>query len=175
MNTSSERFVNAETKMPVGFKVEKSVLLSAHDSSVLRKVNEYENPELVMRLQIKLSLDQKAAQLLFEDVKKFLAICALRKGNFSPTKAIDKGWHEFLMYTRDYDDFCHGLLGVKIHHQPDSYYKKKKSDKIYPTIIAEQFFGKLSDNWKCEVSATCCSGGDCSNSEGGCSHCTSDE
>jgi hypothetical protein len=34
-------------------------------------------------------------------------------------KAIDQMWHVFLLYTKDYMDFCNEYFGEYIHHLPD--------------------------------------------------------
>lgn len=34
-------------------------------------------------------------------------------------REIDQMWHIFLLYTRDYNDFCTKYFGEFLHHQPD--------------------------------------------------------
>ncbi|WP_433367889.1 glycine-rich domain-containing protein [Streptosporangium sp. CA-115845] len=36
----------------------------------------------------------------------------------SPSKRVDIGWHTFLAYTREYQDFCTRGAGRFIHHAP---------------------------------------------------------
>lgn len=36
----------------------------------------------------------------------------------SPTKAVDAGWHAFILHTADYAEFCARVLGTFIHHNP---------------------------------------------------------
>ncbi len=45
-------------------------------------------------------------------------------------KKIDLIWHLFLLYTREYQDFCQEYFGEFIHHQPD----------IAPGLPKEQSF-----------------------------------
>ncbi len=35
-----------------------------------------------------------------------------------PSEAADQLWHEFILYTRDYDRFCEQAFGKKLHHTP---------------------------------------------------------
>ena len=35
-----------------------------------------------------------------------------------PSKAVDTLWHEFILCTRDYEDFCQRAFGHFLHHQP---------------------------------------------------------
>lgn len=36
-----------------------------------------------------------------------------------PTRVEDLGWHAFLLFTREYAEFCHRTAGRFIHHAPD--------------------------------------------------------
>jgi hypothetical protein len=35
-----------------------------------------------------------------------------------PSQAVDVVWHEFILFTRDYDAFCRAVLGRYLHHVP---------------------------------------------------------
>lgn len=35
-----------------------------------------------------------------------------------PSQAVDAAWHEFILFTRDYDAFCRATLGRYLHHVP---------------------------------------------------------
>ncbi len=44
--------------------------------------------------------------------------------NFIPVmheemRTIDNMWHEFILITRDYHDFCHHYFGRFLHHEPN--------------------------------------------------------
>lgn len=54
----------------------------------------------------------------FEELKRFLVTKALYPDKlFSPSSLIDDAWHTFIIFTKDYFDFC-DLLGGYIHHRP---------------------------------------------------------
>ncbi len=36
----------------------------------------------------------------------------------SPSKAVDVGWHTFILHTVDYAEFCERVAGRFIHHVP---------------------------------------------------------
>jgi hypothetical protein len=60
------------------------------------------------------------AERIMEQALAFLDACAINKGTpLSPSKPVDVGWHTFLMYTKDYAEFCHRIAGRFIHHVPD--------------------------------------------------------
>jgi hypothetical protein len=113
---------------------------------------DYEFPQIIRRYQDKLGLDEAAARLLWEDTKKFLYLCGTNpEAGMSPTLALDDGWHEFLMYTKQYSEFCQTYFGRFVHHVPD--------DPMNPPVgrprvirtreLAEEAFGieALSANW----------------------------
>lgn len=54
-----------------------------------------------------------------EQALAFLVACALNpEARLSPSKQVDVGWHAFLAYTREYQDFCTRVAGRFIHHAP---------------------------------------------------------
>ncbi|HEY4512831.1 MAG TPA: hypothetical protein VJH63_04265 [Candidatus Paceibacterota bacterium] len=113
----------------------------------LNKVMAYQNERLVKTLQRKLNLTRMGAILLFEDLKRFLYLCAIFKNNCAPTPKIDKAWHEFILNTRDYADFNEMQFGLFLHHRP-GIPKRKSLPLIEKTKDnAKKAFGDLSSNW----------------------------
>jgi hypothetical protein len=52
------------------------------------------------------------------ELKRYLVLRSRLSGDTLPTpKAVDQLWHVFLLYTRDYSEFC-DTLGGFIHHVP---------------------------------------------------------
>ena len=37
----------------------------------------------------------------------------------SPSRQVDDGWHQFIIHTKAYADFCEAIAGRFIHHTPD--------------------------------------------------------
>ena len=128
----------------------------------LDEVMAYQNPGLVARLQRKLGLTEEQATALFEDTKRFLYLCGLSPSGsgFSPTPTIDEGWHNFILFTRDYGEFCRQFFGRFIHHVP----KNKADGEIggkysgeRTLVAARKIFGEgLSVNWNYPAEADCC-------------------
>src|SRR3989344_4875125 len=83
---------------------------------ILDQVMAYQNADVVARLQRELNITEEEANLLFDDTQRFLYLTATYPGTWSPPKQVDKGWHEFLMFTRDYAEFCQRYFGHFIHH-----------------------------------------------------------
>ncbi len=125
-------------------------IIIAPDQELLAAVLAYEHEPLVARLQKKLNINEHKARQIFEDTKRFLFICGTCNGRWSPSREIDEGWHNFIMFTKDYMKFCEKFFGRFIHHQPNL--PGQVPDKTRPrrTLIAAiQLFGRenLSSSW----------------------------
>ena len=147
-----------------------------YNQQLLDAVESYRNEKVLYRFQTKLGLDVEQAEALFKDTKRFLLLCGCfrSRGPLSPTAAIDNGWHEFLMFTKDYQEFCEQYFGGFLHHSPFVPWIAEKPGGIYRTYrLAREVFGSdLSQNWMLAelctdvVEASNCScGGGCG---GGC-------
>jgi hypothetical protein len=134
----------------------------------LKETFSYKNKKVVERLEDKLKLKPKDAAQLFKDVLLFLYVCAISKPGqrISPPKAIDDGWHEFLVFTSDYYDFCQKYFGRFIHHSPFTRKQREKAGlgpkKNIARILAQEVHGEsLSSNWgknsnTCGIACTLC-------------------
>lgn len=66
------------------------------------------------------SLDEGERALVFEGLRKWFQVCRLAGDGFvaMPSAAVDDAWHEFILFTRDYDAFCQRAFGRFLHHTP---------------------------------------------------------
>lgn len=62
---------------------------------------------------------------------KFLDICAVQAS--TPSILIDYAWHELILFTRCYQEFCNHFYGKFIHHSPDS--STEQNNKRYENTI----------------------------------------
>jgi len=135
----------------------------------LNQVMAYQHPNLVIRLQDKLNVSQPQAVELFDDLKRFLYLCATHKERLGPTDSIDEAWHNFILFTRDYRVFCNRFLGKFVEHVPLTPQQRSVKDgstKRTTSMIARQVFGDtLSANWRYGTSQ----GGSCVSD---CSRCS---
>lgn len=105
---------------------------------------------LVARFQTKLGLSQEAAEQLFTDTKRFLYLCAVSDKPIAPNETLDFGWHQFLLYSEEYADFCMQNFGRFIHHcpvRPDSTTPKGEMSRRAIVLAQTVFGGTLSPNW----------------------------
>jgi hypothetical protein len=84
----------------------------------VKDVSRYTNTEVVLRIAEKLSCSRSTAEEVFGEMKQYLARSAAGAGPSSPTRKVDIAWHEFILFTRDYRDFCREHFGRFVHHVP---------------------------------------------------------
>jgi hypothetical protein len=58
--------------------------------------------------------------LVFEALREYFQLCrAARKGMVAmPSQVVDDAWHEFILFTRQYQRFCVSSFGRFLHHTP---------------------------------------------------------
>lgn len=113
----------------------------------LDEVMAYRNDRVVQGIREHLIVD---AELLFEDVKRFLYLTDMSLVPLSPPKLIDKGWHEFMLFSKDYREFCLKYFGRFIDHEP-ILREEKAATRPLPSVLvrAQELFGKrLSHYWE---------------------------
>lgn len=98
----------------------------------LREVLAYKNPKILWRFQEKLNISTKDARDLFRETLRWMWVSARSRELGGPSLAIrhsmlllDEMWHEFILFTCDYTEFCNTYLGGYLHHQPAT-----RSEKI---------------------------------------------
>ncbi len=93
---------------------------------------------------------------------KFLWVCSQRKEPSAPSVKLDNVWHEFILHTNEYRNFCDVYFGKFINHRPSNRNETSKYNKTKK--FAEENFGKLDkDIWFKNDAADCdgsCSGDD---------------
>lgn len=65
-----------------------------------------------------LSPDQR--EQVFGGLRDYFQLCnnAGRRMVAMPSQAVDDAWHEFILFTRQYDQFCRNAFGHFLHHTP---------------------------------------------------------
>jgi hypothetical protein len=109
------------------------------------KVLSYTNNGVVKKYAREHNASIETATEHFTELKKFLYLCATKKGTFTPSRVVDNIWHTFILFTQDYSNFCAEHFGQFIHHKPDveiSIDSKQKNNNNY-----RHFFGLLVDEF----------------------------
>lgn len=137
----------------------------------------YENPDIVEKFCSEYDIEPDLGKEYFVEIKKFLYLCASTSETLAPSAEIDKIWHSFILFTKDYRQYCLQFLGKFIDHVPEV--KKDnsppKENYLQNTIVAyESEFGELNnDVWQIphygEIEEDCTNCTNCSS----CNNCQS--
>lgn len=93
--------------------------LKSRFNEKLQNVLSYENKDIVEKFSQERNINSNESEIYFNEVKKFLLLCSISENTYTPSKEIDKIWHTFILFTRDYRFFCKNYLGTFIDHIPE--------------------------------------------------------
>ncbi len=119
-------------------------------------------------------IDRGQAERIVNGAIGFLKLCAeYPEEKFAPSKMVDVGWHTFILYTKEYADFCEKTAGYFIHHAPND--REVKADRTArDTVIFMQMHAFPFDPSVWDLKASDCTV-DCTDDCNSCSNnsCTS--
>lgn len=95
-------------------------------------------------------LKENEVELVKNGLKQFFMIYAIavsegktpRKGFMMPSKVVDELWHNFILDSRNYEEFCDLAFGKMLHHKPgENTTGNKKLDKLskYPEELKNTY------------------------------------
>ena len=62
------------------------------------------------------------------DFQKFIILTLIYNRPIVPSRNADIFWHEFILYTETYSEFCQNIAGRFIHHRPSNSPKNSRSN-----------------------------------------------
>jgi hypothetical protein len=113
------------------------------ETANLEEVLNYTNKDILARFQEKYDIEIAEVEIIFEETKKWLWLCneGLKpENNFNfviddSLIIIDEMWHNFILFTKDYHDFCLINFGKYLHHQPTTVQDRNDWNKDYAKSI----------------------------------------
>jgi hypothetical protein len=113
----------------------------------LHKILAYENEDVLSRFMDMYEVDVKEARDLFQETKKFLYLSQLPTV-FIPDDLliIDEMWHNFILFTPQYHEFCKEHFQNYFHHLPASKKEKEERERkriANPVKAKEEYLEKL--------------------------------
>ncbi len=78
---------------------------------------------------------------LLTEVLRFLHLVAACDQVLTPSRPVDLAWHEFILCTRTYGDFCRRYFGRMIHHQPGGMEDENNSQFDQTLALYQRYFG----------------------------------
>ncbi len=120
-------------------------------------VLQFQAPYLVEKLVKDHIADSvEEAEVLFAEAKKFLIMSHAEPDvlwNMYSSR-VDEAWHQFVLFTRQYVDFCQRYFGKYLHHNPSNAPDVPESEGSVPSTAEafrdryESFFGeRLPEVW----------------------------
>lgn len=108
-----------------------------------------ENILLVTKLvQNNVVSNSKEANSAVIELLKFLYLCAYSDATLTPSLRIDAVWHELILFSRSYTDFCIKHFSCYIHHQPSDSPSAEAHQYQHTLQLYIRYFGKPNaDFW----------------------------
>jgi len=117
----------------------------------------YQNDRLLRRYSSDYGASMQEARRCFDALKEFLIVCAVKPGYKVTSDPVDRMWHTFLLFTKDYKQFCEENLGMFINHEP--FENAAPGTYLETRAFAEAYFGRLDEQlWSVDAKADCSSG-----------------
>ena len=115
--------------------------------------------ERCLRKGIALSADD--FEMLFAELKKYMWLVAHDCEDMQMWSArVDGVWHEFILFTKQYQNFCQRFFGTFIHHTPNTgTMLSDRPSRDYFLASYEKSFGLPPKVWSEGDFATCGSNG----------------
>ncbi|MBL1292799.1 MAG: adenosylmethionine decarboxylase [Thiotrichales bacterium] len=100
--------------------------------------------------------DNDEATLGLSELIKFLSLCSVSGSVQTPSVKIDKIWHELILFTQLYQQFCQLHFGRIIHHSPSNNLDKDRLQYKQTLSNYKKRFGTPPLNFWPDVSSTSC-------------------
>ena len=85
----------------------------------IKKVMDYKMPHVIARYCKDYKVSNKAAKRYEIELKRYLILAADDDEELDMFSAeVDNLWHTFLLFTKEYQEFCNVMFGKFIHHAP---------------------------------------------------------
>jgi hypothetical protein len=122
--------------------------MSTHEKKVptLAEVDVYPVPEmLIPRIAKEHDYSLAYAAGALKEAKRMMYLNVVSRESTSPSQLIDMAWHEMMLFTKFYHEFC-SFLGMFIHHDPTE--GPPDGGRLYDRTKEnyEKFFGIKPDN-----------------------------
>jgi len=96
---------------------------------------------VILRIASDMRVSRQGAHRRFVELLKFLDVCALSSQTVSPPPRVDHAWHEFIVFTRDYAEYCEERFGAFLHHDPTEAKDHEAYERAYDEATLR--FGQL--------------------------------
>lgn len=86
------------------------------------------------------------------EFRRMMLICSLGYTGFQvPCLEVDEVWHAFILFTREYEEFCSTAVGRFVHHAPPETQLPRVLNHDYSQLHCN-LFGSPATNMQCSFS-----------------------
>lgn len=88
------------------------------DYSKLAEELLFSTPVLKIKIDKACSPNDLTSKDILVEVLRFMHLVVLSGERLTPSQQVDLAWHEFILFTKLYSEFCNAHFGRFIHHYP---------------------------------------------------------
>ena len=124
--------------------------MSTKELLLLKKLESFEAPWLKEKLLMENKfLSSEEFEQVFIEFKKYVFLVAVNKSNLAMmSKKVDQVWHQFILFTKEYQSFCNSILGFFLHHIPRTRFSLIDSESESNFIhLYRETFGPIPKIW----------------------------
>lgn len=108
--------------------------------------------DIIKRCQKDFGYSDQDMIILEKELKRFLILAAIEDGSLGMySKHVDNLWHTFILFTKEYAQFCNKFAGKFIHHAPTIDQEKTPLYKIELQNDFEFFIKKYESSFNEKV------------------------
>lgn len=92
-----------------------------HQAEIIEQIMDYQMPEVIKRCKKDFNYTDDDMRIIEREFKRFIVMSVILKdtGIGMYSKDVDNLWHSFILFTKEYTDFCTTFNGKFIHHVPE--------------------------------------------------------
>ncbi|NUM81610.1 hypothetical protein HUU42_12465 [bacterium] len=113
------------------------------------------HPVLLKKISESCKIPREEVPELFTEVLRYLGLVAETHKRLAPSLIVDWAWHEFILCTKPYSDFCQEHFGRYIHHHPAE--KENPGQFALTLTYYFEFFGKPPEKYWGQTPEAMCS------------------
>ena len=103
-----------------------------------------------------------SSRLLLEAIR-FIYLCSESERTLTPSRLVDEAWHQFILFTRSYAEFCAQKLGRFVHHQPSNEPDNERLQYEETLQLYQRLYGRIEEEYWPRPSDTIAACGLCEN------------
>jgi hypothetical protein len=132
--------------------------ISAELSEKAQAINAWDMSDIAYRLENRDKLPKNEVEQAITEFKKYM-IVRLETGKVltMTSEIVDLVWHQFILFTKEYHEFCNSIFGEYIHHAPATDKRKPKEENVQNLVDGyTAIFGALPSMWSTDLAKANC-------------------